>query len=117
MHEASLAHGILRAVLDRVEPGDQVQEIRGWLAETEALDAGSIAMHFRGLARGTPAAAAKLALELVHVPARCRACGRVYPPDHHLTLGPDCGSTEGELLGETGLKITEMDVVRPAAST
>jgi hydrogenase nickel incorporation protein HypA/HybF len=53
---------------------------------------------------------ARLELELAHVRARCHACGQVYLPDHHLLLCPGCGSTEGEVLGESALRIDSMDV-------
>jgi len=110
MHEASLARGILAAVLEQIGPGESVREIRGWLAETEALDMLSIKMHFLGLARGTAAAGARLELELTHVVARCLGCTREYLPEHHLTICPDCGSTESDLMGEVGLGINAIEV-------
>jgi len=110
MHEASLARGILSAVLDLVGPGDRIRVIRGWLAETEALDPLSIRMHFLGMARGTAAEGAKLELMLTHVAARCLDCAKEYLPEHHLTLCPDCGSTDANLVGEVGLGIEDIDV-------
>ena len=114
MHEASLARGILAAVLERV--GSQpirVVRVHGWLAETEALDATSIQLHFDAAAEGTAADGAELALRLTHVEARCLACDTRYPPEHHLTLCPACGSVDGELLGETGLGVDRIDVADP----
>ncbi len=108
MHEASLARGILEAVLAKAG-GARVRVVRGRLAETEALSAESLGMHFAGMAQGTPAEGAALELELVHVAARC-VCGEEYLPEHHLTLCPVCGSIEGELLGETGLWIDSIEV-------
>lgn len=116
MHEASLARGILQAVLTHLPPGHRVRAVRGWAAESEALSADSLAMHFAGQAQGTPAEGATLRLRLTHVAARCRACGRKYLPEHHLTLCPDCGSTDGVLLGRTGLGIDEVDVVEAEAA-
>ena len=110
MHEASLARGILAAILDQVGPGERVRVVRGWLAQTEVLDPLSIRMHFLGMARGTVAEGAALELKLTHVAARCLDCATEYLPEHHLTLCPACGSTEAELIGEVGLGIDEIDV-------
>ncbi len=110
MHESSLAKQLLRATLERVPEGQRVVNVRGWLAETEALDREAIAFHFRALAKDTPASDANLDLDLIHTEARCRACGATYKPEHHLTLCPECGGTEADLLGPTGLGIDSIDV-------
>ena len=111
MHEVALARGILQAVLAALPPGaGRVLRVRGWLAETEALSAESLQLGFSALARGTAAEGAVLDLALRHVAASCQACGRVYLPEHHLTLCPACGSADGLLLGETGLRIEAVDL-------
>lgn len=111
MHESSLARGVLDAVLARVPAGHRVAAVRGWVAETEALHADALVMHFAGLAQGTAAEGATLHLDLRHVAASCAACGAVYLPEHHLTLCPHCGGTEATLLGRTGLGVDEIDVL------
>ncbi|MCB9678939.1 MAG: hydrogenase maturation nickel metallochaperone HypA [Alphaproteobacteria bacterium] len=110
MHESVLAKQLVNAVVERVPPGSRVTRVRGWLAETEALDAGSIELHFGRLAAGTPAEGAALDLELVHVRARCEACGHVYLPEHHVTVCPACESLDATLLDRTGLGIDALDV-------
>jgi hydrogenase nickel incorporation protein HypA/HybF len=112
MHESSLARQVLAAVLDRArrEGATRIRAIRGWIAETEALSPESVRFHFDLLAKGTPAEGAELTLALLHVSARCGACGFVYAPDHHVLLCPECSSTDGELLGQTGLGIDAIDV-------
>ncbi len=109
MHESSLARQILRAVLKAAD-GGTVTAVNGWLSESESLSAESLQFHFSALARDTPAAAARLNLRLEHIQARCDGCGALYLPEHHLTLCPDCGSTEGELLGESGMGIDTIEV-------
>jgi hydrogenase nickel incorporation protein HypA/HybF len=112
MHETSLARQVLDAVLQRAETdgASRVREVRGWVAETESLSPESLALHFAAHARGTKAEGAKLLLELIHVEARCRACGHTYAPEHHLLLCPACGSTDGEELRQTGLAVTSIEV-------
>jgi hydrogenase nickel incorporation protein HypA/HybF len=112
MHESSLARQILELSLAAARrAGDApIRVVRGRVAETEALSQASIELHFRAHARETPAAAARLELELVRVEARCRACGATYLPEHHVLLCPRCGSTDGEELGETGLWIASIDL-------
>jgi hydrogenase nickel incorporation protein HypA/HybF len=112
MHESSLAKQILRTVLARGarENAARVRTVRGWIAETERLSVESIAFHFDSLAKGTIAEGAKLEIDVRHVEARCAACGAVYRPDHHVLVCPRCGSTDGELLGRTGIGIETMDV-------
>jgi len=83
------------------------------VAEDEALNRESLAFHFTAHARGTVAAEAELMLELRHVSARCSACGLVFLPEHHVRLCPGCGSTETALSGETGVRISSLDVVEP----
>jgi hydrogenase nickel incorporation protein HypA/HybF len=87
-----------------------VQVVRGRVAETETLSRESIELHFRAHARSTPAAGARLELELIHVEARCRACSAIYRPEHHVLLCAACGSTDGEELAPTGLWIDSIDV-------
>jgi len=112
MHEASLAREVLKVTLDRAAEcsARRVRSVRGWIAETEALSPDSLRFHFALHARGTPAEGAKLELRLIHVEARCTGCRRVYTPEHHVTLCPFCGSTEGTLLGPTGLGLDILEV-------
>jgi hydrogenase nickel incorporation protein HypA/HybF len=112
MHESTLARQVLDTVLQRAvsDGASRVRVVRGWVAETESLSADSLSFHFAAHARGTNAEGARLLLELIHVEARCRACGRTYAPEHHLLLCPACGSTDGEQLGRTGLAITSIEV-------
>jgi hydrogenase nickel incorporation protein HypA/HybF len=112
MHESALARDLLAAVLARAGSA-RVRVVHGWLADTEALSHDSLAFHFAAHARGTAAEGARLALELVHVEARCTSCGRIYLPEHHLILCPACGSGEGDLLGETGLGLRTLEVDAP----
>ena len=112
MHESSLARQLLAAVLKSLEqtPAVSVHRVRGWLAETEALDASAIDFHFAAFAKGTAAEGAQLQLRLEHTEAQCSKCGQVYKPEHHLTLCPKCGALEATLLGRTGLGIESIDV-------
>ncbi len=111
MHEAGLAKELLAFALARTEPERaRVRAVHAWIAETEALSAESLRLHFSALARGTRAEGARLELRLVHVEARCTACRRTYAPEHHVLLCPACGSGEGELLGRTGLGIEALEV-------
>jgi hydrogenase nickel incorporation protein HypA/HybF len=107
VHESGLARQILDLALAAAARagGGVVRAVRGRVAETETLSQASIELHFRAHARGTPAAAARLELALVHVEARCRACGAIYRPEHHVLLCERCGATDGEELAETGLWI------------
>lgn len=111
MHESQLARRVLDVVLARVRDAgaSKVRRVRGRLGEMEALSADALVFHFRAHARGTAAEDAELAIRLQHVEARCRACDRVYLPDHVL-LCPVCASTDGEMLGEVGLVIESLDV-------
>jgi hydrogenase nickel incorporation protein HypA/HybF len=112
VHESSLARQILAAVLARAgrERAIAVRSVRGWIAETEALSAESVGFHFAALAAGTVAAGARLELDVRRVDAWCRACRATYRPDHHLVLCPACGSTDGELLGDTGIGIDAIEI-------
>jgi hydrogenase nickel incorporation protein HypA/HybF len=110
VHEAALARDLLAAVVARAG-GARVRVVHGWVAETESLSRESLAMHFTAHARGTVAEAARLELELVHVAARCRACGAIFAPEHHLVLCPACGGADAALLGETGLGLRALEVV------
>lgn len=112
MHESSLARQLLRAVLERASAAGakRVLRVQGWVAETEALAPGAIDFHFTALARGTAAQDARLDLKLTHVRARCKGCGEVYAPEHHLTLCPSCGAVEAELLGKTGVGLDALEV-------
>lgn len=112
MHESTLARQVLDTVLQRAVSGgaSRVRVVKGWVAETESLSADSLAFHFTAHARGTSAEGARLLLDLIHVEARCRTCGRTYAPEHHLLLCPGCGSTDGEQLGQTGLAVTSIEV-------
>lgn len=104
MHESQLAKQLLTIALEEAA-GAQVLRVVGTIAETEALRPEALNWHFQAHARGTRAEGATLELALTHVRARCKACQQEYLPDHHLTLCPTCSSTDGELLGDTGVFI------------
>jgi hydrogenase nickel incorporation protein HypA/HybF len=112
MHEAALARQLLAAVLARAagDGAGRVHVVRGWIAATETLSAVSLAFHFAAHAPGTVADGARLELRLIRLEARCRMCGEVYAPEHHLLLCPTCGATDGELLGRTGLGLEAIEV-------
>lgn len=112
MHESSLGKEVLRVVLERAaeEKATRVSLVRGWIAETERLDPEAIAFHFAAHARGTPAEGARLELLIQWVEADCASCGERYRPDHHVLLCPSCGSTEGKVLGQTGLGLTSIEI-------
>jgi len=112
MHESSLGKQLLEAILSRARDAGatRVVRARGWIAETESLDPAAIAFHFGAHAKGTAAEGAELDLDLRWVDARCKRCSRIYRPEHHLTLCPACGHTDGDLLGETGVAINSIDV-------
>jgi hydrogenase nickel incorporation protein HypA/HybF len=109
MHESSLAKKLLEAALESV-PGQKILAVHGWLADTEAMDRASVAFHFAAHARKTRAEGAQLEIRIERVAARCMQCGECYAPDHQVTLCPRCGSTEGHLLGRTGIGIDAIDV-------
>lgn len=111
MHESSLGRDLVRIVLARVPAGARVLAVRGRLSETEAISPFAVEFHFRAAAVGTPLDHAQLTLRVEHVSARCLDCGALYLPEHHLTLCGACGSSRGEILGETGLWVDEVDVV------
>jgi hydrogenase nickel incorporation protein HypA/HybF len=118
MHESSLGKQVLHAVLAKAREvgAKRVCTVRGWIAETEQLDPRAIAFHFEAQARGTPAEGAHLELALRRIDAQCRACARVYQPDHHMLICPFCGHAESELLGHSGLGVYSMDVERQTES-
>jgi hydrogenase nickel incorporation protein HypA/HybF len=110
VHESSLARRLLEVVLATAGAA-RVRAVRGWVAESEVLSRESLEFQFAAHARGTAAEGARLELRLVHVEACCRSCGRIYAPGHHVLLCPGCGSTDGELLGETGVGLDVVEVV------
>jgi hydrogenase nickel incorporation protein HypA/HybF len=112
VHESSLARKILELSLAEAARagGSEVRVVRGRVAETEALSREALELHFHAHAAGTPAARARLEIELVHLGARCRACGATYLPEHHVLLCMQCGATDGEELGATGLWIESIEV-------
>lgn len=112
MHESSLARQLLGVVLEHAQKGGggRVTRVEGWVAETEALDPKALSVHFSALARGSVAEGAELVLDVVHVRAQCSGCGKVYQPDHHLTLCPSCGALEATLLDPTGVAITQLEL-------
>lgn len=109
MHESSLARTLVELCLARAG-GARVLAVHGRVAETEHLSREALCLHFEAHARGTLAEAARLELELARVHARCRGCGEMFVPEHHLLLCPNCGSTDAEQLGETGCRIDRIEV-------
>jgi len=115
MHESSLARQILALALEAVqhEPAPRIRAVHGFVAETEALNAAALELHFSAHARNTRAEGARLALRVTHVQARCRECAHEYRPEHHVTLCPRCGAVEAEILGHTGFGIDTIELEDP----
>jgi hydrogenase nickel incorporation protein HypA/HybF len=112
LQESTLARQVLDTVLQQAvfHGASRIRVVRGWVAETGSLSPEGLALHFAAHARGTRAEGARLLLDLIHVEARCRTCGRTYAPEHHLLRCPVCGSADGEQLGQTGMAITALEV-------
>lgn len=112
MSESALARQVLDTVLQQAvfHRSSRIRVVRGWVAETESLSPEHLSSQFATHARGTRAEGARLLLNLIHVEARCRRCGRTYAPESHLLRCPVCGSTDGEQLGQTGLAVTAIEV-------
>lgn len=112
MSESALARQVLDTVLQQAvfHRTSRIRVVRGWVAETESLSPEHLSSQFATQARGTRAEGARLLLNLIHVEARCRTCGRTYAPEHHLLRCPVCGSGDGEQLGQTGLAVTAIEV-------
>jgi hydrogenase nickel incorporation protein HypA/HybF len=112
MHEASLARQILAVVLERAgrEGATRVRLVRGWVSDTEAISADSLALHFAAGARGTVAEGAEVELALERARVRCLSCVLVYEPDHHLLLCPACGGERAEIVGRVGLGVDAIEV-------
>jgi hydrogenase nickel incorporation protein HypA/HybF len=115
MHESSLAKRIVELVLEAVkqERAPRIRAVRGFVAETEALDPAALELHFNAHARGTAAEGARLELRVTHVRARCLECGHEYLPEHHVTLCSRCGAVEAEILGHTGFGIDAIELEDP----
>ncbi|MEZ4370398.1 MAG: hydrogenase maturation nickel metallochaperone HypA [Polyangiaceae bacterium] len=112
MHEASLSRALLEAVLKSAHEAGaaSVRRVRGFVAETETLNAESLELHFHALARGTVAEAAALDLEVTHVRAQCQRCAKVYLPEAHVLMCPHCDATDATLLDEVGVGVRSIDV-------
>ncbi len=113
MHESTLARQLVRIAVHRAAQAgaSRIARVDGWIAETEHLSRESIALQFAAAAKGTAAEGARLDLELVHVKAKCRACGKIYAPEEHLLFCPACGSVGGELLGKTGCGVHSLEAI------
>jgi hydrogenase nickel insertion protein HypA len=109
VHETTLAKRILAVVLERAA-GRSVTVVRGRIAEDELLSSEALELHFRAHARDTNAAHARLELELHRLSARCKSCSARFLPDHHVRLCPECGSTDAELEGDSGVRIESIEV-------
>lgn len=112
MHESTLARELVRMAVSHAEAAGAVRVtvVSAWAAETEALSEDTLRLHFAAVAAGTIAEGARLDVRLTRVAARCRACGATYEPDHHVVLCDACGSTDADLLGETGLGVSAIEV-------
>lgn len=112
MHESTLARRLLEAVLEIAGErcARRVVAVRGWIAESEPLDRGSIQTHFAASAIGTIAEGARLELRLDHIAAQCVECNTTYLPTGHFTLCPQCGSPDAALTGKMGAGIASLEV-------
>ena len=99
MHESSLARQSSRRPCSQRARRERGSRPHG--ARLDRRDGGALArrasrFHFAAHARGTIAEGARLELELVHVEARCRACGDDLRARASRPPLPDCGSTDGD---------------------
>ncbi len=112
MHESTLAKRLLAAAIEiaLARRARRVVSVRGWIADSEPIERAAVEAHFSANATGTVAEGAHLQLRLDHVAARCAGCGASYLPVGHLTLCPQCGSSEAELTGSPGAGIEYLEV-------
>ena len=113
MHELSLAESVIQIIEDAAV-AQQFTKVRAvWLevGSMAGVEQDAMRFCFDAVTRDTLAEGARL--EIVEVPGNgtCQDCGHVHPVTNLLDACPACGSVAVQVVGGTGLRVKELDVV------
>jgi hydrogenase nickel incorporation protein HypA/HybF len=113
MHELSLVESVIRIIEDAAMTQKFTRVRVVWLevGSMAAVEPDALRFCFDAVARDTLAQDARL--EIVEVPGAgtCGECESVHPMTDLLGACPTCGSYAMKVIGGTGMRVKELDVV------
>jgi len=122
MHEMSLAQSLLDLAVKHAQ-GQPIQALRVRVGALSGVVGDSLAFCFDFVSKGTLAEGARLILEPVPVPLRCRACGAATTTARHADLPgyeavslaleegcPICGGKALDVVGGADFQLVEIEV-------
>ena len=112
MHELSITEAILDVVLKHAG-GARVTAVHLTVGELSSFVDESIQMFWTELARGTPAAGAKLHFEKLPGTLLCLECGREFPVGSPEFRCPACGSTRAVPHGGRDCFVQSIEIESP----
>jgi hydrogenase nickel incorporation protein HypA/HybF len=113
MHELSLVESAIQIIEDAAR-AQQFQRVRVVWLEVGCLagvEPDALRFCFDAVSQGTVAQNARL--EIVDAPGSgaCADCGNVHPVRNFLDACPACGAYAVRVIGGTGMRVKELDVV------
>ncbi|MFO7998695.1 MAG: hydrogenase maturation nickel metallochaperone HypA [Bacteroidales bacterium] len=100
MHELGIAMRIVEiaAKVARQNGLEGVDEINMEIGELSGIVPETLTFSFEVASKNTMLEHAKLGIAIIHARASCNVCGMEFTPDGFLTICPECGTFECEII-------------------
>jgi hydrogenase nickel incorporation protein HypB len=109
MHELSIAHAVVRTVVDALpDPAARITAVRLRIGELSGVVPQALGFAFEVATAGTPLAGAALVVDRAPVVIDCPTCGRQALADVRSFICPGCGVACGEVVGGKELDIVDV---------
>jgi hydrogenase nickel incorporation protein HypA/HybF len=116
MHELSIAHGIVQAVRQHLPVGERraVKSVTLRLGDFARLAPESLELCFEMASEGTAVQGAKLKITNVPIRCDCKKCGSGFEDGRFISICPNCGSAEVELISGDEMDVVEVELSESA---
>lgn len=112
MHELGIAQSIIDIAtkVAKENGGSRISRVSIQAGELRALVKDQLTLCFDFAAEGTPAAGAKLDVDVIPLEVLCESCHREFRVRNFEFICPDCGETSIKVLRGKELRILEVEL-------
>lgn len=112
MHELSIAHGIVKAVRQHLPVGERraVKSVTLRVGEFSRVAPESLEICFDMASQGTAVQGAKLKITNIPIRCDCKKCGSGFEAGRYITICPECGSPDVELISGDEMDVVEVEL-------
>lgn len=112
MHELSIAQNIVDIVKQNIAENElsSVAVIKLKIGEMSGVVTDSLEFGFQAITSGTVLETAKLDIEKIPFVFKCNSCGKQSTNEFGITVCPECGGTDTNIISGLEMQIVEVEL-------